>query len=166
MRSEQFLSELATSLQLRGLESPRVNELVSETESHLLESGEDPLEAFGEPDAYAERLVSRDENQAAPPRGGQYVSRTLRASAIDEMHILRKMGRKGWELIDVGALALFCRRPRRIQDARAWKYKRRVGCHHVIIREEMIRQEWEPCGNWLPFHYFKRSTGPVRPKDW
>jgi hypothetical protein len=140
--------------------------LVAEAESHLLESGEEPLDAFGQPDTYAERLVSQDENRTAPSPAAAYVSRTFRASAVDEMHILKKMGRKGWELMDVGVLALFCRRPRRIKDARSWEYKRRVGCHHAIIREEMIKQEWEPCGNWLPFHYFKRSTGHVRPQDW
>lgn len=164
MKAEQFLTELAASLPMRGLSSSRVNELVSEAESHLAESGEDPLDAFGRPDSYAERLVSQDEDQAAPAGDTSYVTRTFRATAIDEMFILKRMGRRGWELVDVGALALFCRRPRSIAAARVWEYKRRVGCHRAIIHEEMTKQEWEPCGNWLPFHYFKRSRGPVRPR--
>jgi hypothetical protein len=54
-------------------------------------------------------------------------------------------------------LALFCRRPVNPNQIRRWEYKRRTGFHRAIIIEEMNREQWEPCGNWLPFHYFKRK---------
>ena len=30
-----------------------------------------------------------------------------------------------------------------------------------VIAEEMASGEWEPCGNWIVFHYFKRKVGTV-----
>ena len=44
------------ALRLREVPGPRIAETLAEVDSHLLESGEDPVEAFGPPDDYAERV--------------------------------------------------------------------------------------------------------------
>jgi hypothetical protein len=156
MTIEDYLSDLAVELQIRGATDHRIRDIVAEAETHLRESGEKPEEAFGNSKKYAEKMVCRDEHDSAPTDDPHWENRVFTATALDEMGILVWAGLEGWELIDVGALALFCRRPTDAKQIVRWEYKRRVGLHRVIIVEEMIKQEWEPCGNWLPFHYFKR----------
>ena len=157
MTNEEFLSQLVENLQRRGLADQRINDIVSETENHLDESGEDPLAAFGPVEQYAEDIAVQDEEKADTQTTPQFHNRTFRATAFDEMGILAAAGKDGWELVDVGALALFCRRPANSPDATRWEYKRRTGCHRGIILREMQDEQWQPCGNWLPFHYFKRQ---------
>lgn len=157
MKHESYLEALAAHLQRRGVEESTINEIVSEAESHLAESGEPPEEAFGPADDYAERMALHEESSAGPAGDGEYLLRTFRATAFSEMTILELAGREGWELVDVGPLALFCRRPRDESRIARWEYKRRTGRHEVAIREEMTRDRWEPCGNWVLFHYFKRK---------
>ncbi len=156
MSVEDYLSDLAVQLQIRGASDDRIRDIVAETETHLSESGENPEEAFGGAADYAEKMVSRDERERPKSGDPLWENRVFTATALDEMSILAWAGREGWELIDVGALALYCRRPKDAGKISRWEYKRRVGLHRVIIVEEMMGQEWEPCGNWLPFHYFKR----------
>ena len=136
MDNETYLSELTAQLQLRGVGDQRIGDIVAEVENHLNESGEEPVDAFGPADQYAEKMVVDDENRAAVQAGRQWHNRTFRATAIDEMHILAQAGRKGWELIDVGAFALFCRRPADKSKASRWEYKRRTGFHRIIIIED------------------------------
>lgn len=57
MNREDYLQELRKRLQFRAVPRQRTDELVAEVASHLAESGEEPLEAFGSPDRYAARLV-------------------------------------------------------------------------------------------------------------
>jgi len=73
------------------------------------------------------------------------------------MSILEWAGQDGWELVDVGAYALFCRRPKNPSQVSRWEYKRRTGSHRTIFKQEMANASWEPCGNWIVFHYFKRK---------
>lgn len=157
MDVEAYLSELAASLQARGADSARMSEAVAEVEVHLAESGEDPLEAFGPPDEYAERLLLREERRA-DRADAQWTERTFRATAFGEMGLLKEAGRQGWELTEVGGYALHCRRPRDPEAARRWEYRRRVSVDRGAILENMTALGWEPCGVWLPFHYFKRSV--------
>lgn len=157
MNLEAYLSELAASLQMRGADSARTSEAVSEVESHLSESGEDPTEAFGPPEEYAEQLLHREEHRAGEAADAQWMERTFRATAFGEMRVLEDAGRQGWELTDVGAYALHCRRPRDLQVAHEWEYRRRVGVDRQAILEDMTALGWKPCGLWSPFHYFKRS---------
>lgn len=157
MNVESYLSELAASLQMRGADSARTSEAVAEVESHLAESDEDPMETFGPPDEYAEQLLLREERQADQAANAQWTERTFRATAFGEMKVLEEAGQQGWELTDVGAYALHCRRPRDPKAARRWEYSRRVSVDRQTILEDMTELGWEPCGFWLPFHYFKRS---------
>ena len=157
MNVEAYLSELAASLQMRGADSARTSEAVAEVESHLSESGEDPMEAFGPPDEYAEQLLLREESREGETADKNWAERTFRATAFGEMKILEEAGRQGWELTDVGAYALHCRRPHDLKTVRRWEYSRRVGIDRQAILEDMTALGWEPCGLWSPFHYFKRS---------
>lgn len=157
MNTETYLENLAAHLQRRGVGDKRIRDIAAEAESHLVESGEAPEEAFGTVEEYAERMAVHEENLAARSTPPDYHHRTFRATAFGEMSILEFAGREGWELVDVGALALFCRRPVDENQICRWEYKRRTGRHETIIREEMAENGWEPCGNWLPFHYFKRK---------
>ncbi len=159
MNREKYLSDLAAHLQQRGLVDQRINDIVTEVENHLTDSGEAPLDAFGPVDQYAEKIAVQDEDAMVAENQPQWHTRTFRATAFDEMGILAVAGQDGWELVDVGALALFCRRPRDTEQFGRWEYKRRIGRHRTIIMEEMASERWEPCGNWLPFHYFKRRVG-------
>ena len=156
MSIESYLSDLAVQLQIRGASDRRIQDITAEVENHLRESDEDPLEAFGGALEYAEKMVSRDERANTKAKDSPWDNRVFTATAFDEMEILAIAGREGWELIDVGALALFCRRPIDNNRIDQWEYKRRIGLHRLVIVEEMMAQEWEPCGNWLPFHYYKR----------
>lgn len=154
MMIDTYLEQLSACLQRYGLESSQIGEIVAEVESHLRESGEDPLEAFGVPDAYAEERVAARERAA----DGNWQRRAFRATAFDEMAILQEAGKAGWELSDVAAFALYCQRPWDLKKVRQWEYKRRVGLNRNAIIEEMLADHWEPCGNWTPFHYFKRPA--------
>jgi hypothetical protein len=79
-----------------------------------------------------------------------------RATAFDEVDVLGDAGRQEWETMDVGAFALRCRRPHRVEDATQWEY-RRVGIDRRTILEAMTTAGWEPRGIWTLFHSFKRN---------
>jgi len=162
MKLETYLGNLAEQLHLRGVAPERITEIISEVESHLVDSDENPLDAFGSAAVYAENMAASAEKEPKDQESPQWHHRTFRATAFDEMEILEWAGQEGWELVDVGALALFCRRPVGLDKANKWEYKRRVGTHHRIIREEMEDNLWEPCGNWIVFHYFKRMIKPLK----
>lgn len=156
MNTESYLSELATSLQTRGADSARTNEAVAEVESHLSESGEDPVEAFGPPEEYAEQLLLREEQRVDQATDTRWTQRTFRATAFGEMKVLKEAGEQGWELTDVGAYALYCQRLRDAQEISHWEYRRRVGLDSDKIVDDMTELGWDSCGHWSPFHYFKR----------
>ncbi|QBD74492.1 hypothetical protein EPA93_00170 [Ktedonosporobacter rubrisoli] len=154
---DTYLEQLSACLQRYGVESSRIGDIVAEVESHLRESGEEPLAAFGPAEVYAEERVAAYEQSA----GGEWQRRTFRATAFDEMAILQEAGKAGWELSDVAALALYCQRPWDRKKIQQWEYARRIGLNRNVIIAEMIAENWEPCGNWTPFHYFKR---PIKPQ--
>lgn len=49
-----FRRDLIVALRLRNVPADRVGEIVAEVESHVAETGEDPVDAFGSPREYAE----------------------------------------------------------------------------------------------------------------
>jgi len=163
MDTETYLEQLAGNLQHYGVEAIQIGEIIAEVESHLAESGEDAVEAFGPPDAYAEHRAASVERGAAPDDVWQ--RRTFRATAFDEMRILAAAGQDGWELTDVAAFALPCRRPWDPCTVRRWAYRRRVGINRDALVTEMRAAGWEPCGLWLPFHYFKRPLAAATVLD-
>ncbi len=161
MTRESYLSDLAAELHRRGVAEDQIHSIITEVESHLQESGEQPVDAFGTAAQYAEKMATYAETHDENKPAKNWVNRTFRATAFDEMGILGEAGREGWELVDVGAYALFCRRPVDMRQAQRWEYKRRTGIHLQIIKAEMTDEQWEPCGNWIVFHYFKRKLGPL-----
>ncbi|WP_326549611.1 HAAS signaling domain-containing protein [Micromonospora sp. NBC_01813] len=56
-RLDRYQQELTAALRSRRLPGPRIAEALAEVESHVLESGEDPRSAFGEPADYADELA-------------------------------------------------------------------------------------------------------------
>jgi hypothetical protein len=70
----------------------------------------------------------------------------LGAHAFNEMAILREEGRKGNELVQIGALTLILR-PTEI----AWEYRRSFG----LVRNG-ASDGWIYVAGWAPFQYFKR----------
>ena len=149
-----YLTELERALRRRGLDESRTAEVVAETSNHLAESGDRPLDAFGEPELYAAALVDADQPEGeADPR---YEARTFRATAVDEEEILAELGRDGWELTGVRDFGLLARRPLTPEARRMWQYQRRSGVRRAPVVAAMEADGWTPCGRWLTFHYFKR----------
>lgn len=56
---DAYRQHLVAALRRYDVPAPRIGEAVAEVESHLADTGEDPVDAFGEPDEYA-RELSRD----------------------------------------------------------------------------------------------------------
>lgn len=161
MTTEDYLGELSSHLHVRGVAEDRIKEIIGEVASHLEESGEEPAEAFGSADEYAEKMAVHAECETQKASDEHWHHRTFRATAFDEMDILYRAGRDGWELLDVGPYALYCRRPVEQNSSDRWEYIRRVGIDHNGIIEEMLADRWQPCGHWVVFHYFKRPARPV-----
>jgi hypothetical protein len=53
---DEYRRQLITALRMYGVPAPRIGEAVAEVESHLGDTGEDPVDAFGDPDEYAREL--------------------------------------------------------------------------------------------------------------
>jgi hypothetical protein len=90
--------------------------------------------------------------------GYEYASRN--ATALNEMAILDRMGREGWELIDFGPRRLHFRRPRDRAAIARWEYARRTAVFGDRVRQEMRAQGWQPAGTWVLLRYFKRQAIP------
>ncbi len=161
MNLETYLEDMTTQLQHRGVSEERIAQVVGEIESQFAESGESPVDAFGPAARYAEEVAVSSEQRVAKSAAEKWHKRTFTASALDEMETLETVGKEGWELMNVGLLALFCRRPEDMSQAYGWEYKRRTGVNRAHIKQEMARDEWEPCGVWVVFHYFKRRLGSL-----
>ena len=58
--SETYVRQLLTALRTREVPAARIAEVVAEVESHLAETGEDPVDAFGAPREYAAAVAGED----------------------------------------------------------------------------------------------------------
>ncbi len=65
--AQAWSDDLLLALRLRDVPGPRIGEVLAEAESHVAETGEDPRQAFGEPDEYADRVA---EALGVPTSGG------------------------------------------------------------------------------------------------
>ena len=66
-----YLGDLERALRSRGLDPARTADVIGEMSDHLAESGERPLEAFGDPDRYAAELLATDDpDQPGPDQPG------------------------------------------------------------------------------------------------
>jgi len=54
---ETYSNELLLALRLRDVPGPRIAEALAEVQSHVSETGEEALEAFGPPRVYADELA-------------------------------------------------------------------------------------------------------------
>lgn len=61
---EKYRQSLILALRLKDVPGDRIGEIVAEVESHVADTGEDPVSAFGEPRAYAASLT--DEHRPDP----------------------------------------------------------------------------------------------------
>ncbi|TFV67040.1 UNVERIFIED_ORG: hypothetical protein E4P37_04790 [Bacillus sp. AZ43] len=68
-----YRRDLVLALRARQVPGDRIGEIVAEVESHVADTGEDPVEAFGRPKEYAATL-------APAPRGGKTVLGALALS--------------------------------------------------------------------------------------
>ena len=152
-----YLSDLEHALVRGGLDEERAGDVIREMSDHLDQSGEDPVEAFGEPEPYAATLLAADGPGAGATSG--YESQTFRATAFDELDILARLGAEGWELTGVRDFGLHARRPLDVDARQVWRYERRTGVRRGPVVASMEASGWTPCGHWVTYHYFKRPAG-------
>ncbi len=89
------------------------------------------------------------------------------ATALDEVDVLARMGREGWEMIGFGPGYLRFRRPEDEHLREPWEYHRVAGLLLSPARAPLEADGWVYCGSWMGiFHYFKRlgSGGPSQPR--
>lgn len=89
--------------------------------------------------------------------------KNCRATAFDELGVLDRMGREGWELMSFGALTLRFRRPEDEALRVSWQYYRVEGLMSSANRTANEMDGWIFCGSWLSvFHYFKRQVAAAQ----
>jgi hypothetical protein len=67
---DAYRQQLLFALRLRNVPAARIGEAIAEVESHLAETGDDPVAAFGEPAEYARQLAeSLDHGKAVGGTG-------------------------------------------------------------------------------------------------
>lgn len=54
---DEYLVELRTALELRDTDDAQTTDIVRQTRSHLIDTGEDPYDAFGHPRDYAKQYA-------------------------------------------------------------------------------------------------------------
>ena len=88
--------------------------------------------------------------------------RTREATDLTEDEILNEVGEEGWELIDLGPMALHLRRPHDRALHIQWEYVRHDGAINAEERQHLLTQGWQPASHSAAFHYFKRPKGIYR----
>lgn len=58
-KTDAYLEELQSALELRDTSENQTADVIRQAKSHLLDSGEDPYEAFGAPAEYAKQYAPR-----------------------------------------------------------------------------------------------------------
>ncbi|MGJ7907666.1 HAAS signaling domain-containing protein [Actinopolyspora sp. H202] len=66
--SEKYRNELMFALRMREVPGDRVGDVLAEVETHVAETGQDPVEAFGTPGEYAARVAEEFGAFAGSPR--------------------------------------------------------------------------------------------------
>ncbi|MHB1472082.1 MAG: hypothetical protein ACYCV4_00380 [Dermatophilaceae bacterium] len=56
---KDYTQALTVQLRLRDVPGPVIGQIVAEVESHVRETGEDPIEAFGQPGSYSAQFAGR-----------------------------------------------------------------------------------------------------------
>ena len=87
--------------------------------------------------------------------------RIVGATALNEMAILLKEGRRGNHLVSFGAGYLMVQG----SDQR-WEHLRVTTIFMGDLKRQLGQAGWEYVGTWFPFRYFKRPLGtPPLPED-
>lgn len=72
---------------------------------------------------------------------------------FNETRLLEEQGRRGFHLVDFGALFLVVE-----ASTQQWKHRRLFGV--TPARQSRLESDgWIPVGAWFPFHYFKKPLG-------
>jgi len=120
---------LVLHLRLQEVPPDRIGEIVAEVESHVADTGEDPVEAFGTPREYAASLT--DEHRKPPwwwttttlvlaAAAGWLIGQGAFAVLLDEPYL----GRSGWLWLATGLVVgippayMVSRRAREVRDPR------------------------------------------------
>jgi hypothetical protein len=153
-----YFDELTRSLRGRGLPENEITRTVADLAAFAAESGTDPEQEFGTPDAFAAQLAGEGERAsaaAAPPAEAE--TWTWRADAFHEREVLDRYGDEGWEVERVDAAGRFVSRRAADRPLR-WEYRRETVLprNRAAVEERLAPEGWEPCGTWFHYEYFKR----------
>lgn len=167
-----YFDELTERLRGRGLPQAEVSRTVDDLAAFAAESGTDPVQEFGTPEEFAERLArggeadpagetggsgarGRNEQETVPPDAAE--TWTWRADAFHEREVLARYGDEGWEVERVDAAGRFVSRRAGDHPLR-WEYRREIVLprDRGTVEERLAPDGWEPCGTWFHFQYFKR----------
>lgn len=102
-----YRQALITALRLKDVPGDRIGELVAEVESHVADTGEDPVEAFGPAAAYAASLTDEHRpdpwwHTAALVVGSMISGWLLAQGALSWLLGETYLGRPGWVWVLVG----------------------------------------------------------------
>lgn len=64
---EKYVERLEAGLLMRNFSADLVHQIIAEVEAHLEETGQDPVEAFGDPQRFAEKMEARLEAEGRDP---------------------------------------------------------------------------------------------------
>jgi len=96
MPDDTYLRQVAAALETQGVAAERCGDLVAEMHSHLVDSGEDPTEAFGPPEVFAERLAGRVPADVDEAGNGDWDRDRARSVVREEMQTNRQLAEEGW----------------------------------------------------------------------
>jgi len=96
MSVDPYLRQVDTALQARGVTPQRRADLLAEMESHLLDSGEDPPEAFGPAEVFAQRLAGQLPTGDDEPGGQGWDRPRARSLVREQMQTNQQLAERGW----------------------------------------------------------------------
>ena len=85
MTNDEFLSRLERALRSIEIGQDRITELLGEVRSHLEETGDDPVVAFGEPERYAFERTGVDPRRYKSSLGARALAVWLWLVAVSTM---------------------------------------------------------------------------------
>lgn len=165
-----YFDDLAERLRARGLPEDEVSRTVDDLAAFVAESGTDPVQEFGTPEAFAPQVApdeARADVRTGPVPPDEAGTWKWRADAFHEREVLNRYGEEGWEVERVDNTGRFVSH-RDPDDPQRWEYRRETvlpGRRNAVIGR-LAPDGWEPCGTWVCFEYFKRpkaaSSAPRR----
>jgi hypothetical protein len=79
---EKYREELHTALRMYDIAGTRVGDVLAEVEAHVVETGEDPVEAFGTPREYAAQVAAQLDPSTGKPSTLQNLAGGLTTGAL------------------------------------------------------------------------------------